>query len=1144
MNYENTLLASGSLDKMIRVWCIKTTSPVCVLTGHTGMITSLSFCPYSKNNDRYLVSTSNDGSICFWRWNVKTRQFNPEPIKKIERMKQSAHLLCFSFSSGGSFLAVGSSDHYVRVYHVSNPSGPNKVLEIQPHLDQVDSLQFSNRGLRFISGSKDGTANIWKYERSEWHSKTLHMNETLPISQSTNNNPDQVIVKLKVTMVGWSLDDQYVITAVNDHSIKVWESNTGKLKYILKEHDDEVFVIETHPTDPRLFLSGGHDGKIFLWDLSTGKHIKMFFNQITGQGYGSIFDCKWSPDGSMFTCTDSHGHLSIFAMGSDEKYKKVPDEVFFHTDYRPLIRDVHHFVIDEQTQCAPHLMPPPFLVDIDGNPYPPALQRLVPGREHCKDEDQLVPYIAIQHERGVAEILDPRENNNQAQQPSNSNNNDLNNSLMMNNSSDNLMPNSINYNDNQRPTIDDMIERLQQEQDRHRVNEEHRYAANSLTSNDQQRLLLPAASSAADQSFLSSNRPGVRRSGDVEGVRQSTGNWQSRGGNLNSFHINPRKYVTPLPVHELKSCYNKLNNYSELEEETYQTEARRKPLSTAATLKELSNKGRLTRRKKRIVIQRRGINEQNTNNNSSNNRSILNTNEEEPSIQSDDSDDASFSIGAVESWQESSSSSENSTDSSDDDWQFSRSDPRSNRTKRKSQRSTRNNVDDNNSDTDEPHQPARSSNRLSSRENNFEDHNNEPSTSSGVLKKLTKATRKANKDRIQENLKNLPQEMTYKPPEWLTEVMPKRTPYFPQIGDEIIYFKKGHSLYNEAVRNAKLYGLSHKIPLLNNRHIVDEQLVKVKDISYEIRPPTLVSLTLAIVDNETGEELDEKHTFKYHDMKNVIDFLVLKQFYDQSIEHGWKPNDRFRSVIDNQWWFGVIKSIEEDEDEVYKNSKFQTIKVLWDNKEEEAMSAWDLEPCTERFPENHVQGLSLTEEERERLMYQPEPNDWPECGRDIECERLIRGLEKIMQTAWAESFNAPVDLNEYPDYGKMIAYPIDLSTIKSRLENRFYRRIDAVKFDVVFIEKNAREYNEPFSVITRNAKIVTYLFTQFIDRQDLEDPTVITQEIQQNKEMFESTESESEDEYIETRTGKKSKKRNEPRWISESRHLLAELVSN
>ena len=37
-------------------------------------------------------------------------------------------------------------------------------------------------------------------------------------------------------------------------------------------------------------------------------------------------------------------------------------------------------------------MPPPFLVDVDGNPHPPHYQRLVPGRENCKEE-QLVPQL-------------------------------------------------------------------------------------------------------------------------------------------------------------------------------------------------------------------------------------------------------------------------------------------------------------------------------------------------------------------------------------------------------------------------------------------------------------------------------------------------------------------------------------------------------------------------------------------------------------------------------------------------------------------------------------------------------------------------------------------------------------------------------
>lgn len=101
----------------------------------------------------------------------------------------------------------------------------------------------------------------------------------------------------------------------------------------------------------------------------------------------------------MFASTDSHGHLTLFGLAHKGPYQKVPEQVFFHTDYRPVIRDNNQYAIDEQTQCAPHLMPPPFLVDIDGNPYPPNYQRLVPGRENCSDS-QLVPYVAVHNANG------------------------------------------------------------------------------------------------------------------------------------------------------------------------------------------------------------------------------------------------------------------------------------------------------------------------------------------------------------------------------------------------------------------------------------------------------------------------------------------------------------------------------------------------------------------------------------------------------------------------------------------------------------------------------------------------------------------------------------------------------------------------
>lgn len=68
INSENTLLAAGSLDKIIRIWSLQSSAPIAVLSAHTGMITSLNFCPLSHLEIRYLVSTSSDGSVAFWTY--------------------------------------------------------------------------------------------------------------------------------------------------------------------------------------------------------------------------------------------------------------------------------------------------------------------------------------------------------------------------------------------------------------------------------------------------------------------------------------------------------------------------------------------------------------------------------------------------------------------------------------------------------------------------------------------------------------------------------------------------------------------------------------------------------------------------------------------------------------------------------------------------------------------------------------------------------------------------------------------------------------------------------------------------------------------------------------------------------------------
>lgn len=44
-----------------------------------------------------------------------------------------------------------------------------------------------------------------------------------------------------------------------------------------------------------------------------------------------------------------------------------------------------------------------------------------------------------------------------------------------------------------------------------------------------------------------------------------------------------------------------------------------------------------------------------------------------------------------------------------------------------------------------------------------------------------------------------------------------------------------------------------------------------------------------------------------------------------------------------------------------------------------------------------------------------------------------------LSTEVAKAFASPVNLQDYPLYCAVVAYPTDLSTIRKRLENRFYR---------------------------------------------------------------------------------------------------------
>lgn len=65
-------------------------------------------------------------------------------------------------------------------------------------------------------------------------------------------------------------------------------------------------------------------------------------------------------------------------------------------------------------------------------------------------------------------------------------------------------------------------------------------------------------------------------------------------------------------------------------------------------------------------------------------------------------------------------------------------------------------------------------------------------------------------------------------------------------------------------------------------------------IKYEIKPPRLCCLKLAVIE-ENGKLTGDNFTIKYHDMADVLDFLVLKQTYDIAMARNWTVGDRYKN---------------------------------------------------------------------------------------------------------------------------------------------------------------------------------------------------------------------------------------------------------
>jgi WD40 repeat protein len=93
-----------------------------------------------------------------------------------------------------------------------------------------------------------------------------------------------------VWTVAYSPNGRHALSGGVDHSVCLWDVNTGKELRRFTEHEGGIVAV-AFSRDGRLALSAAGDGSLFLWEVETGRKVRRF-----GEAPAPLYCAAFSPD--------------------------------------------------------------------------------------------------------------------------------------------------------------------------------------------------------------------------------------------------------------------------------------------------------------------------------------------------------------------------------------------------------------------------------------------------------------------------------------------------------------------------------------------------------------------------------------------------------------------------------------------------------------------------------------------------------------------------------------------------------------------------------------------------------------------------------------------------------------------------------